>query len=779
MSEAGQEKAFRWDTAAGILQNFVTKMGTQRARKQSNMVGERVWFTPAQLDILAQHGLVKRINGELPADAGSKPEVVASNDVAPALEQQLRDLKVRQKFRKAGTAARRQGGAVVWITCEGGGETYEPLDLSTIKRVTNLVVIDSSELSVETFKPKSDDDRVQITAGYYVDEPRRADYREPLAYRYTPSQGGKERVIHASRLIKFYGDDVPDRLRDQYQGWGAPAVEAVWGTLSSALLALDGGAEIISEMGLTVFQIDNLKEIQSGGEQGGLGSWMALVAEAKSTLRSLLLAPGQSVERLDMSVAGWSEVYDRIAQELCAEAAMPVTKLYGQAPGGLSTDDASAWRNWSARVSDYQDDQLIPAYLYLLDVLCAAKEGPCKGKRPETLDVELAPYEVPTELEEAEIANKWGSTVNTLVQMGIIDEDEARETMRRVKGMRLQEEEVEDDTTGQETLAALMAQAGEQGATQEPGAPVGGDIEKAQDAALNGAQITAAANIVSSVYQGLYPAEQGAQLLMLGNPTLTPERARAIVGAGNPQPVDQEQPVEDAMRVDPYAGIDDPKLPENVKALSPRKRAAFVEAFNSAYEESDGDEGKAFATGYAAAKRVDSMRHDYGARSMCFALMPSEEVAAAFAPLSEIPQDELHATLLYLPDVADEEVDRVLETVEAFASKQAPMRMRTSGPGTFINGDAIARIMLLEGLGLTEMRTDLKREVEDIDALGLQTHDFTAHMTLGYHDRADYPAELLAQMAMVETDEWSAGEIIAWRNGDIVAHMPLKGGEER
>jgi cation transport regulator len=59
----------------------------------------------------------------------------------------------------------------------------------------------------------------------------------------------------------------------------------------------------------------------------------------------------------------------------------------------------------------------------------------------------------------------------------------------------------------------------------------------------------------------------------------------------------------------PYRTISD--LPrEQVDQYSTHQKHAFLEAFNNAYEEYDGDEGRAFATAHAAAQRAPEHKDD-------------------------------------------------------------------------------------------------------------------------------------------------------------------------
>ena len=59
----------------------------------------------------------------------------------------------------------------------------------------------------------------------------------------------------------------------------------------------------------------------------------------------------------------------------------------------------------------------------------------------------------------------------------------------------------------------------------------------------------------------------------------------------------------------PYRNVSD--LPEEqVDQYSTHQKHAFLEAFNNAYEEYDGDEGRAFATAHAAAQRAPEREPD-------------------------------------------------------------------------------------------------------------------------------------------------------------------------
>jgi cation transport regulator len=59
----------------------------------------------------------------------------------------------------------------------------------------------------------------------------------------------------------------------------------------------------------------------------------------------------------------------------------------------------------------------------------------------------------------------------------------------------------------------------------------------------------------------------------------------------------------------PYKNVSDLPM-EQVDQYSPHQQHAFLEAFNTAYEEYGGDESRAFATAHAAAHRTPERAAD-------------------------------------------------------------------------------------------------------------------------------------------------------------------------
>lgn len=490
-------RVFRGDN----LVNLLTKFGTERSRSAANRVGPRRYLSLQELDSLQQMGLVQRVNGELPRDATRAFTVTIPDepDLASATHDALDALNVQSMFAKAGKRAREYGGAALWIVCEGGGFEDEPLDLSRVRSVKNLVLMDRFELSSMP---------TENEPSYYISDPANRAYGTPASYYYAPSQGGQTRAIHASRMIRFYGDDVPERIRlGWYDGWGAPSIEGAYNSFAQLWAGQQAGAELINEFGHMIYTLDNLSEIMTGDQRDKLSEWMALQSEARSTLRATILGKGQTAERPTIPLSGWADVFGELKQMFASETGYPMTKLFQQGVGGLSTTDSNALADYSARVQSWQDEQYRPALNQLLDVVFASKQGPTRGLIPSQWKIDIEPYEVPSLREEADTTKLYADATTALLSAGVMSHDDARETMRGKPGivMSTQDASVEEANTTPEGVVA----------------PIGGlsaaapdAVQSAQDTALNGAQISSMLEIIRTVWAGEISLDSGVAAMM-------------------------------------------------------------------------------------------------------------------------------------------------------------------------------------------------------------------------------------------------------------------------
>lgn len=110
--------------------------------------------------------------------------------------------------------------------------------------------------------------------------------------------------------------------------------------------------------------------------------------------------------------------------ELAAVSEIPLSKLFGQAPTGLSTDDASGERNFNDTIATKQRRILRPVLERMIEFLIAAKRVPTVPM--DKWSLEFKPLSEPTEQDKATTDKTKAETDTLLVSQGIISETEAR-----------------------------------------------------------------------------------------------------------------------------------------------------------------------------------------------------------------------------------------------------------------------------------------------------------------------------------------------------------------
>lgn len=167
-----------------------------------------------------------------------------------------------------------------------------------------------------------------------------------------------------------------------------------------------------------------------------------------------------------------------------------------------------------------------------------------------------------------------------------------------------------------------------------------------------------------------------------------------------------------------------------------------------------------------------------GSRTSIFvAWYPSAEVAndiALPAPFGE-PADELHVTVLYLPEPPEGmSAEDVEATVKDVASQTRPFIMTDGGTAVFSSVEDEqgnqAGVMLLDSPAIGLLHEQILNALPG--SRDLQTHGYTAHMTLAYNKPAVLK-DLITREPVALT--FACDTITYVRNDGTKVEIPLKG----
>ena len=430
--------AVRYDA----VENNRVNLGNRRSKASHTRSRRRRPMNRQEILNYEADNVIKKIIGDLPSEA--LDGCIVASEKGAEIQQALDDVGALAVLQKALYIARRDGGAAILKTpiLQDGEEIdySKPFDPSRGELADSMPVISCWDLQADVSSLDVD--------------PASKNFLLPEFYTLSPRAGSSYMAaemprIHYTHLIRIVGDPVDSQLLATYRYWGSSAIEGFKERYDAYEMANLGGAEALFETAGKLYKLQDFNEMVSGAEGFcSLDEFKEMQVESFSTNRSLVVGPGDEVERFEPSFTGWSDVYDRQAQAFAAAAGEPVTKLFGQAPGGLSTDDAAARDTWDRRVKSYRKSHVVPALNEIVDMLLANPNGPTAGQEVSyTIEFRA---DAPMEPEEqAELISKVSSSLALLVEKGLMTRDEARDQLRQMKLLPLQDVSDGDDASGE------------------------------------------------------------------------------------------------------------------------------------------------------------------------------------------------------------------------------------------------------------------------------------------------------------------------------------------
>lgn len=332
----------------------------------------------------------------------------AEQDQIELIEAEQNRLGFWQKLLEVKVKARLWGGAALFIGT-GEQDLMQPLNVERMGKggIKYLTVLS----------------RRDVTAGPIEQDVLSEFFGKPSYYEVT---GNASMVrIHPSRLAIFIGEPHGDNLLNfgVNQGWGDSIIESVYTATKNADATAANIASLVFEANVDVFRIpDFMQSLSDPAYRAQLLERFTLAATAKGINRALILDKEEEYERKQVAFATLPEVMQSFMQMAAGAADIPVTRLLGQSPAGMSATGESDMNNYYDRVSSIQTLEMTPA-LYRLDE-CLIRSA--LGGRPPEVFYEWSPLKQMTEKEQAEIGKMNADTANILATAGIFTPQELR-----------------------------------------------------------------------------------------------------------------------------------------------------------------------------------------------------------------------------------------------------------------------------------------------------------------------------------------------------------------
>jgi len=448
---------------ADNLKNFTAALGTNRDKRTHTFYDFPVTLSRQELENMFRSSWVAKRIVRTPADDMTRAWVELSWDDSDEDENSTRSVMVaektfrlRQLVNEALAWARLYGGAGIILDIKGQEDWSQPLDVSAVGKgmLRSLHVLDRWRLAATG---ELDYDRKSPNYGY------------PSFYTIS-DQGDPRFRVHHSRIIRFSGEPLPYFLFTQNAYWQDSVLQHVADVIRDYDATMAGIASLVYEANVDIVTSPKLANTltEKNGLQKVTDRYL-LMAQMKSINHMMLLdggngtkdSVGEQYSQKTTAFSGLKDVAEKFMINVCGAADIPMTRLFGQSPAGLTATGESDIRNYYDRISADQESKLRPGLEKIYEVLIRST----LGSMPENFALAFKPLWQMSDKEAAEIEYIRAQRDQIYVLQGIVPEDVAAAELLEMETYRTMTQDDVNMVKRMAAQAALLPPAGKPGRT--------------------------------------------------------------------------------------------------------------------------------------------------------------------------------------------------------------------------------------------------------------------------------------------------------------------------
>jgi 2'-5' RNA ligase len=625
------------------------------------------------------------------------------------------------------------GGAVLVAVVDDGRAPSEPLDRANLRTILSWEVID------------------RWCCWPY----RRGGMGSPIDYwvissEHLPLQRTTQ-IVHPSRVVVHTGRWMPRRWRDTQDGWGASRLELLLDQRNTLRKGHQAIGRLLDRTSQDVVVLAEYSEMVAEYGEAYMKDRARVHATTLEDAAVMFLDGGITADAAGNRAGREPDKFESVPRPLSGVdgvenvqhsdwrrgSGMPSVVADGDAAAGLNGGvEAGPWRAWDGYVDALFEKDILPALNWGLGLIFAAKEGPTRGRVPETWTATRAAIAEPDYKLEAEIAEIETRTDQAQQEAGQLTPEEIRQARNvDAKHGRVRVES-----------ADLLPEPGTEALTGElenTGAEV-------QQLALNGAQMSALLEITAAVTANTLPAAVAEWLIGLSVPGIA------------------QGPAKTALHIASAYGKANPELVAPPPSGSGFDAAVtFARVFNverrdllraEPLRHMDGED----PVGVWACAMADRIalqdRHEDPAAGVFVQLPDALACRFPYKPKDTSPP---HCTVLYIGPTSWDQITEVREVAARLAGemKLLPCRARLGSLGYFEkpDGSRVAWVGVEFDPALDEYHARLRADLM-AEGVMVQHRDgpWVAHVTLGYLA----PGEDFA--GVVPSGEWTVERFEVW-----------------
>ena len=332
------------------------------------------------------------------------------------LEDRLKDLKVRDKFRRAAWQDGIYGRSQLYVEIKG--------DEGDARRAMPLTIDDKGKGGVgkNSLRDLTVIEPYWTTPySYNASYPERADFYVPQSW-YVMG-----RKTHSTRLLNFISREVPDLLKPAYNFGGISMSQLMQPYIDRWLRTAKSVNDLINVFSMVTLATD-MSATLSGGNGSDVITRAQLFTQNRANLGLLML--NKDTEELSMQNVplGTLDKLQAQAQEhMAAPCHIPLIKLFGVVPTGLNATGEGEIQVWYDYVRACQENLFGPQF----DTVLKLVQLDLWGAVDPNISYEWVPLDEPTAREKAEDRKSDADRDAVYLQAGVVDPDEVREKLQR------------------------------------------------------------------------------------------------------------------------------------------------------------------------------------------------------------------------------------------------------------------------------------------------------------------------------------------------------------
>jgi len=444
---AKKKKASSIQTTDGFI-NFAARIGVltrgQGSNVPTNVVsdGNYVFNLVTRNRVILEAAyrgswIVGRVVDSIAEDMTKAGVEINTNDGAEKLqdlEVQMSRLQVWSSLADAIKWGRLYGGAIAVLQIDDQ-DPAEPLDLESVGEgdFKGLVVYDRWQAYPVLSKLIESGPNMGLPAYYDIvlgsnlNDPG----REPGG-QITSNPNAHVR-IHHSRCARLGGNKLPFFQAITEMMWDESVLERLWDRLIEFDTATSSAGSLILRANLRTVGVKGLREILAAGGQAqeALIQQFEMMRALQTNEGLTLLDEEDKFETTAYSFAGLSDMLIQFGQQLSGSSEIPLVRLFGQSPAGLSATGESDIRSYYDSINAKQEAHLRNPVEMIIKVMWRS----CFGEpAPQDLSFEFTPLWQMSAVDKANIAKTQTDTIIEAHQEGLVDTSTAMKELKQISG---------------------------------------------------------------------------------------------------------------------------------------------------------------------------------------------------------------------------------------------------------------------------------------------------------------------------------------------------------